>query len=308
MTLDSRDPLDLVSLRQLRYFSAAMQSRSFNEAAQMAHISQPALSGQIAALEESLGVQLFDRSSGRATPTLPAQQLFLQISASLGDLQSALRQTRDGSQTVSGLVRVGLVQSYGACWVVPVTRAAQERWPDLSISLHRRTAQALTEGVLRGDIDLAVSFDPQPHTDLDVQPYFVEPFVAIGNLPPGLARIDVATLSRCKLALLPGDHLMRRQIDVAFAAAGQRPLVHLESDSLDDLVFAAQHRGMVAILNAAAVSSLGVRDGVLIDVPGLQRTACVLRSRSRYQTHAAQYLWEALGANPPVLPSCGQAA
>ena len=149
----ARDPLELVSLRQLRYFSAAMRAPSFNEAARECSISQPALSEQIALLEQVLGVPLFDRTGGRAVPTLSGHELERRIAGSLLELQSALREVPERADTISGLVRVGLVQSYGTCWVVPVMRAAQARWPALSVALRRRTAHALEEGVLRGDFE-----------------------------------------------------------------------------------------------------------------------------------------------------------
>ena len=299
----SRDPLDLVSLRQLRYFSAAMRASSFNEASRECAISQPALSEQIALLEATLGLRLFDRTSGRAVPTQPGQELNRRLTACLGELQSALTGAHERAGTVAGLVRVGLVQSYGECWVVPTVRAAQAQWPALSVALRRRTAQALAEGVLRGDLDLAVSFDPEPHADLEIAACFVEPCVAVGAPPRRARTLSLAQLAGCRLALLPSEYAMRRQLDAAFAAQGLRPQVRLESDRLEDLVHAANESGMVAILNAAAALSLQVGNAVPLAVPGLQRQACLVRSRTRYHTHAAGVLWDALAAGVPQLPA-----
>lgn len=304
MARRNRDPLDLVSLRQLRYFSAAVRAGSFNEAARACSISQPALSEQIALLESMLELRLFDRAGGgRAVPTQAARELERRIGAGLGELQSALLGVHEQAGLVSGLVRVGLVQSYGDCWVVPVTRAAQAQWPALSVTLRRRTAQALTEGVRRGDLDLAVSFDPEPHADLEVLPCFTERFVAVGAWPARSRLQDLSRLADRRLALLPSEYAMRRQLDTAFARHGLVPRIGLESDSLEDLVDAARHQGMVAILNAAAALSLKVEQAVPLAVEGLQRRACLLRSRHRYHTHAAQQLWSALAAGVPPLPA-----
>lgn len=299
----ARDPLELVSLRQLRYFSAAMRAPSFNEAARECSISQPALSEQIALLEQVLGVPLFDRTGGRAVPTLSGHELERRIAGSLLELQSALREVPERADTISGLVRVGLVQSYGACWVVPVMRAAQARWPALSVALRRRTAHALEEGVLRGDFEFAVSFDPHPHADLEIAQCFVERAVAVGALPRRARRLTLAQLAPCRLALLPSEYMMRRELDAAFASQGLKPQVRLESDALEDLVAAARESGMVAILNAAAASSLAVHDAVPIDSVELQRKACLVRSRTRHHTNASRHLWDALVAGAPALPS-----
>jgi LysR family cyn operon transcriptional activator len=289
----NRDPLEIVSLRQLRYFNAAIQANSFNEAARACSISQPALSEQIAALESALGLRLFDRVGRRATPTQTARQLHQRITACMGDLQAALQTAGERSILVSGRVRIGLVQSYGSCWVVPVVRAVQAQWPELAVSLVRRTAPALAEGVARGDLDFAVTFDPSARPDLDIQSCFTEPFVAIR--PVGRKRsIGLIELAGERLALLPAEYAMRRQIENLFSAQGLKPQVHFESDALEDLVGAAHHSGLTAVVNAATALSLQVRGATAIDAPTLVRTACLIRSRSRYHTRAAVYLWDAL--------------
>lgn len=307
MPARKRDPLELVSLRQLRYFAAAMRAGGFNAAARDAAISQPALSEQIALLESTLGVRLFDRAGGRATPTGPGHELDQRVSACLAELQAALRDTQERSGTVSGTVRIGLVQSYAGIWVLPVVRAMQGRWPQLAVALRRRTAHALTEGVLRGDFDLAVSFDPEPHADLEIVPCFVEPVVAVGVRPQRRRKTTLQELAAQRLALLPSEYTMRRQLDAAFARQGLKPQVHLESDALDDLVHAAQAHGMVALLNAGAALSLQVQDAVPVAVPltepGLRRTACLLRSRVRQASYAARQLWDALQAEAPAMPA-----
>ncbi|MEG2794725.1 MAG: LysR family transcriptional regulator [Pseudomonas sp.] len=291
-------------MRQLRYFSAAMECSSFNEAAKSCSISQPALSEQIAALEMTLGLRLFDRSGGRARPTQPANQLHLQISACLGDLQAALRSISDRSQEVGGVVRIGLVQSYGECWVLPVVRRAQEQWPALSVSLRRRSAQALTDGVLRGDFELAVTFDPEPSADLEITKCFQEQFVAISNAPHNGESIDLVTLAQGKLALLPSEYMMRRQLDAAFAKARLKPCVYLESDVLSDLAEATRYNNVTAVMNTMAALSLNMLDGARpISAPGLHRSAYLIRSRKRYHTSASLHLWEALREGVPPLPA-----
>ncbi|RCW72876.1 LysR family transcriptional regulator [Pseudorhodoferax soli] len=286
MTRRQRDPLDLVSLRQLRYFTAAMRARSFNAASRDAAISQAALSEQIALLEATLDVQLFDRASGRAVATASGHELDRRVAACLGELQAALRDAQARANTVAGLVRVGLVQSYAGCWVLPVVR----------------TAQALVEGVLRGDFDLAVSFDPEPHADLEILPCFVEPVVAVGAVPGKGRALRLAQLAPCRLALLPSEYAMRRQLDGAFAALGLKPQVRLESDVLEDLVRATQDGGTVALLNGAAALSLGVDGAIPILDKTLRRQACLVRSRTRHHTLAVRQVWDALVAATPRFP------
>jgi len=304
MPTRQRDPVDLVSLRQLRYFVSAMRARSFSAASRDASISQAALSEQIASLEATLDVHLFDRTSGRAVATASAHELERRVSACLAELQAALRDAHARANTVAGLVRVGLVQSYAGCWVLPVVRTAQAQWPELSIALRRRTAQALVEGVLRGDFDLAVTFDPEPHADLEILACFQEPVVAVGLKPQRRRRLlELAEVAHQPLALLPSEYAMRRQLDNAFAALGLKPSVQLESDALEDLVHAARESHMVALLNGAAALSLNVSEAVPLADRTLSRQACLVRSRTRHHGFAAQHVWQSLSAGVPALPT-----
>ncbi len=304
MSTRDRDPLDLVSLRQLRYFTKAMRARSFNAASRDASISQAALSEQIALLETTLDVQLFDRTSGRAVATASGHELDRRVSACLRELQAALRDARELANTVAGLVRIGLVQSYAGCWVLPVVRTAQAQWPELSVALRRRTAQALVEGVLRGDFDLAVTFDPEPHAGLEILACFDEPVVAVGSkLRRRRRRPELAEIASHSLALLPSEYAMRRQLDNAFAALGLKPTVRLESDALEDLVYAARETNMVALLNGAAALSLDVSEAIPLAEKDLNRRGCLVRSRGRHHSFAAQHVWEALLAETRKLPA-----
>lgn len=304
MSTRQRDPLDLVSLRQLRYFTAAIRARSFNAASRDASISQAALSEQIASLEAILDVHLFDRTGGRAVATASGHALDRRVSACLMELQAALHDATARANTVAGLVRIGLVQSYAGCWVLPVVRTAQMQWPELSMALRRRTAQALVEGVLRGDFDLAVSFDPEPHADLEILECFYEPVVAVGLKPQRRRRLlELSEVAWHPLALLPSEYAMRRQLDNAFAARGLRPQVQLESDALEDLVHAARENGMLALLNGAAALSLNVSEAVPLSEKSLGRRACLVRARGRPHSFAARYVWDALSTELPKLPA-----
>ncbi|AGU53832.1 putative transcriptional regulator, LysR family [Variovorax paradoxus B4] len=102
---------------------------------------------------------------------------------------------------------------------------------------------------------------------------------------------------------LPTEHTLRRRIEGLFAAQGLRLQVHFESDAQEDLVHAARHRGVTAVVNAATAWSLIVRGAVAIDAPALERKACLIRSLNRYHTRAALRLREAMHAAAAALQS-----
>ena len=68
-----------MNLRQIEVFRAVMLAGSVNGAAQLLHVSQPAVSRLIAYTEQRLGFALFQRVRGRLHPTLEAQTLFHEV-------------------------------------------------------------------------------------------------------------------------------------------------------------------------------------------------------------------------------------
>src|SRR5262245_44478781 len=101
------------SLRQLQYALAVAQAKGFRPAADQCHVSQPALSAQIAALEDALGVRLFERDRRRVMVTpagaevLARAQVLLREADGLRDAAARLRDPR------SGTLRLGVIPTIG---------------------------------------------------------------------------------------------------------------------------------------------------------------------------------------------------
>ena len=75
-----------MQFRQLRYFVKIVEAGSFSRAAATIHVAQPALSQQIAELEERLGLKLLQRSARGVTPTAAGEVLFREASSILHQL------------------------------------------------------------------------------------------------------------------------------------------------------------------------------------------------------------------------------
>jgi len=110
-----------IELRQLRYFAILAQELHFRKAAELAFITQPALSQQISKLEEIVGVTLFQRD-GRTVALTPAGVMLQQETAKMFDqLQRALRLTREAPASASSGSR--------SAWSnTPICRSSRRRW------------------------------------------------------------------------------------------------------------------------------------------------------------------------------------
>src|ERR1700754_2366293 len=97
-----------MDLRQLRYFACIVESGSFAKASRQLFIAQPALSQQLAKLEDEVGKPLLNRSSKGVTPTDNGLALYHHARFMLRQLDQALSIARQESGEVRGMVSVGL--------------------------------------------------------------------------------------------------------------------------------------------------------------------------------------------------------
>ena len=97
-----------IELRQLRYFVALADTLHFGRAATQLHITQPPLSRQIAALEDTLGVALFVRSSRQVELTAAGRHFHEHAVRVLAALDGAVRSTQATARGERGVLRVGL--------------------------------------------------------------------------------------------------------------------------------------------------------------------------------------------------------
>ena len=122
------DRLDAISL-----FVRVAESGSFSAVAREANIGQPAVSKQVAALEQHLGAQLMHRTSRSLTLTEAGQAFYEAGVKLLSDLDAAEALVGAGQSRPSGLLRVSLSAGFGRLKVVPLFPAFRARFPDIEI-------------------------------------------------------------------------------------------------------------------------------------------------------------------------------
>jgi DNA-binding transcriptional LysR family regulator len=146
-----------MDLKQLRYFRAVVDHGSFRKAANMLHISPPALSLSIKGLEEELGVTLLDRKPGRVLATSFGHSLY----ASAKDIQKNVQAALDNLNEIRGIgngkLAIGILP-YG----IPSTMGRlvgrfSERYPNLEIHIGIGSASFLCERLRSGELDFMVS-------------------------------------------------------------------------------------------------------------------------------------------------------
>jgi DNA-binding transcriptional LysR family regulator len=154
-----------MELYQLRTFATVAELGHLTRAAEKVHLSQPAVSGQIKALEQEFGVRLFDRGPGGMVPTVAGRELLSHAQRVLAAADELKRAARRLSGVIAGRLRIGTVSHPDSVRLGDFTAAAVARHPQLELELHHEVSGAALEGVREGRLDASFYFGDQPGRD-----------------------------------------------------------------------------------------------------------------------------------------------
>jgi LysR family nitrogen assimilation transcriptional regulator len=215
-----------MELRQLKYFIAVAECRSFNKAAEILFIAQPALSRQISSLEDELGVQLFVRSA-RGVHMTAAGIRFMEMARHttdyIGNIKAKLQAPEDA---LTGSVTVGLPPSLTPLLAPRVLAAAKEQFPLLAVRIIEGQSTFISEWLELGRIDFALLTSPTRTRSITSREILDEEMVLVGS-PGALGTsggfLGVEELPRFRLAVTHGfrrvlEHwLLVHRVEIAYA-------------------------------------------------------------------------------------------
>lgn len=145
-----------MDLDQLRSFVAVAEVRSFTRAALLVHLSQPAISRQIARLESELGTPLFERY-GRHVECTSDGKLLLPLAKNIvARADDACRLIREHVGAVSSKVRVGSTGTVFAYLLSPILASFLKSFPKVQLDLVEKDDALLVEMVVSGELDCAI--------------------------------------------------------------------------------------------------------------------------------------------------------
>ena len=148
-----------MNTNQLRYFVTAAECRSFTKAADQFYITQTAITQQIHALEDSLGVPLFDRTSRPITLT-PAGSAFLSDARSILDrIDQAVNRIQEVSTGMVGTLRIGYTKGFERSNFSNSLRFFHNKYPNILVSCYRRNTDLLAAGLLKDEYDIIFTWD-----------------------------------------------------------------------------------------------------------------------------------------------------
>jgi LysR family nitrogen assimilation transcriptional regulator len=254
-----------MDIKALRTFVTVAELGSFSAAARRLHVAQPALSRQVKELEAQLAVRLLTRSPHGVKVTEAGERLLLFALDLLRQFERAWDVVHAVDEPIAGDVSIGLPTSTGAVLAVPLLRRVKERFPRIRLHLIESLTGYLEEWVMAGRLDLAVLYNAEASSKLELTPLLIEELCLIvpaKHLPAARRSVPFTEVSRFPLILPALPHALRRVVEQAARSHGVQLDVAYEVDSLPALKVLVQSGEACAILSAGAVGR-EIADGTL---------------------------------------------
>ncbi len=212
-----------LTMRQLQYAVAVADTLGFRKAAEQCHVSQPALSAQVALLEGALGIRLFERDRRRVLVTPAGEGLVSRarrILLEADDLIATASRVRD---PLMGTLRVGVIPTVAPYLLPEIMPALTSRYPDLRMVFREEKTSEVVGDLNLGRLDAGlVALEADLGDSLHAK-VLDDPFVVA--LPKGhpmakKKRLGLDDLAELPVLLLDEGHCLRAQALALCSRAG----------------------------------------------------------------------------------------
>jgi LysR family hydrogen peroxide-inducible transcriptional activator len=283
------------TLRQLQYVVAVAEELSFRRAAERCRVSQPSLSAQLAQLEGTLGVRLFERGGKPVLLTAAGREIVERAKRLLVDADDLVQASQRVGDPLRGTVRIGVIPTVSPYLLPHVTRGLRKAFPQLTIAWLEEKTEVLLRKLAEGGLEGAIVALEADVGDVERDIIASDPFVLAAHAGHPLAtkKTPVASseLRGQELLLLDEGHCFRNQAlevcSVARAREGE-----FRATSLTTLVQMVAGGAGITLLPELAVAAEAARAGLRVRplaAPAARRTiAMVWRKRSPLATALRQ--------------------
>ena len=250
-----------MDLKQLEYFVRVAELGSFTRASIALDIAQPALSRQVRLLEVELRQNLLVRNGRGATPTEAGKLLLEHARGILHQVERAREELGRVRGALAGRVAIGLPPSLARVLTVPLTRAFRQQMPDAQLSISEGLSAAMQEWLVNGRLDIAVLYNAQTATGIEITPLLDEELMLVQLRPSGLQEdpppppLPLRDVAKLPLVIPSRPNALRMVVESEMAAIGCRPTIALEIDGVSAILDLVADGAGSAILSRNAVAS-----------------------------------------------------
>jgi LysR family hydrogen peroxide-inducible transcriptional activator len=251
----------------MRYFEALASARHFGKAAELVHVSQPALSAQIMEMESHLGVKLVERSRSGVLLTRKGEEVLARTRAILVEVDQLEQSARASSGTLEGRIRIGVIPTLAPYLVPRLVPHLRRVYPAIEIELKESVTSRLVADLGDGVLDAVIAALPLDTDGLATKPLFSDRFYmamadnerTILMSPLTEDQVDVE-----QLLLLEEGHCLRDQALAVCSTAGKRRLVSFGATSMTTLLQMVANGMGMTLIPEIAISTEAARNAIRI--------------------------------------------
>jgi len=286
-----------IPLRQVRAVIAVCEEGSFTRAAIRENATQSGISQHVAALERTLGVKLFERSTGSVTPTPAGLRYYKRCVEAVGTLAHAAEEARGLAGQVTGDLRIGLMPTFTRAVLAPVLDDFVPRCPEVRLHIVEGYSASLTEMVLDDELDFAVVPAFEGTIGLKSRLLVRDREMLISGPRAGFKALAPVRLSQCpplKIVVPGPDNIRRRNLDTYFQSHGVEVAAMLEMDAMiATLEFVARSNWVTVLPSVISINDIGRGELIVnpIAEPQLHAEFVVIQpTRRTLSTQARMFL------------------
>lgn len=253
-----------MDLRKLEIFSTVARCGGFSAAAEVLHMAQPAVSIAVRKLEESLDLDLFDRSGRQVALTREGARLLTQAEAILRQVKEMEQAAGALKGLLRGEVSIACPSMLATYYLPDLLSGFLSRHPGLTASVTQSGTTQIEQMLLQGEIEVGVTTvqNPERAGELDLLPLVEEEIVVCVAADHPWARrssLNVAELHQTPMVVYEGGYFIREQLDRLCREAGAEPDLRMQSNFLPLLVrMVQQGLGVTVGLRIMAAQETGI--------------------------------------------------
>lgn len=258
-----------MDISQLKTLIHVAELGSLSKASDRLSIAQPALSRQIRLMEKELGVDLFERHGRGMVITQAGQDVLDHAVRIMAEMEAIRRVPIHARSSYRGKVTVGTTPTVAEIITVPLLRKIKQTHPALEVRFSSAFSGHLLDWLQRGDLDLAVSYDPKPLKSLRVVPVMMESLLFVGSADDRFSLATPVPFSRLaeqELVMPSPRHGLRAIMDDCARQAGVELCASVEADSFGVMIDLVRNGFGPTMLPLAPIHHL-VEAGVLSAAP-----------------------------------------
>ena len=288
-----------MNVKQLRAFVTVARYQSFAQAGEHLHISQPALSLTIKALEDNLGGALLTRTTRSVSLTSEGEVLLPLARRLLADWDDTEEMLRQRFTLQLGRVSVAAMPAFAGNLLPQSLKVFRQRYPRVNVTVHDVINEQVLELVRHRRVELGIGFEPENSDGLRFHPLYLDRFVAVVPADSPLARQAQVTwreLLAEDFVALQRPSAVRLLLEQHLAAEHGKLTVAFESHQLSTVGrMVANGLGVSAVpaLCANQMQELGARCVALVE-PTVERRIGVIAQADHKLSTAAQALLDVL--------------